>query len=393
MKVVFISNSFNHHQKPFSDAMYSRIGKSYCFIETRPIRKERLEMGWGKEEKPDYVKQNYVSADAQKVCQELIDDADIVIHAHSSAPDELIRNRVKANKLTFVYSERIYKAGCACYKLPWHSLLNYRRGYMRPNVYLLCASAYSARDFAKTLSFIGRTFKWGYFPKTKQYDLDALFRLKREKERISILWCGRFLEWKHPDVPVLIAEQLKQNGYEFDLNIIGSGVMEQELHSMIEQKNLGNCVKLLGTMTPDAVREHMDTADIFLFTSDFNEGWGAVLNESMNSACAVVSSHAIGSAPFLVRDQENGFLYRNGDLDGLYDQVVKLISQPELRETMGRNAYRTIAENWNSAVAAERFVRMTNALLENKRPVAYEEGPFSRAGYITNGWYKNGKNH
>lgn len=392
MKVVFISNSFNHHQKPFCDAMYSKIRDDYCFIETRPIRQERLDMGWGQEAKPDYVKQNYVSEAARRTCQELIDSADVVIHAHGSAPDELIRSRVKTNKLIFVYSERIYKKGCVYHKLPWHILLNYRRGYMRRNTYLLCASAYSAGDFAKTISFIGKTYKWGYFPQTKQYNLDALFRIKREKLRPSILWCGRFLEWKHPEIALLIAERLKQNGYEFDMNIIGSGEMEQELRDIISQKELGNYVKLLGTMSPEAVRTHMEATDIYLFSSDFNEGWGAVLNEAMNSACAVVASHAMGSAPFLIRDAENGFIYRYDDLDGAYDRVVRLIRQPDLREKMGRKAYHTITENWNAAIAAERFIHMADALLAGKDPVEYREGPCSKAKFISNGWYKNGKN-
>lgn len=54
------------------------------------------------------------------------------------------------------------------------------------------------------------------------------------------------------------------------------------------------------------VREHMEDADIFLFTSDYNGGRGAVLNESMNSGCMVAASHAIGSVPFLLEDGKRG---------------------------------------------------------------------------------------
>lgn len=393
MKVAFVSNSFNHHQKPFCDAMYGIIGDGYSFIETRPIRKERLEMGWGQEEKPAYVRQNYISDDAKETCQKLIDAADMVLFAHGSAPDELIRNRIKSNKPVIVYSERIYKAGCAFYKLPWHTVLNYRKGYARKNAYLLCASAYSAGDFGKTMSFIGRRFKWGYFPQTKKYDLDALFRMKAENERTSILWCGRFLQWKHPEVPVLVAERLKRNGYEFEMNIIGSGAMEHQLLNMIEQNNLGDYLNLLGTMRPEEVRRHMETADIFLFTSDFNEGWGAVLNEAMNSGCAVVASHAIGAVPFLVKDGDNGFLYQNDDLDAIYDRVISLVKEPRLREKLGRSAYRTITECWNASVAAERFVQLTEDILSKKKLTVYTEGPCSMARCLSNGWYKNGKNH
>ena len=37
---------------------------------------------------------------------------------------------------------------------------------------------------------------------------------------------------------------------------------------------------MLGSMTPEQVREHMEESILFLFTSDFGEGWGAVLNEA-----------------------------------------------------------------------------------------------------------------
>jgi glycosyltransferase involved in cell wall biosynthesis len=76
-------------------------------------------------------------------------------------------------------------------------------------------------------------------------------------------------------------------------------------------------------MAPEAVRDHMEAADIFLFTSDFNEGWGAVLNESMNSACAVVASHAIGSVPFLLKDGENGFIQT---LLEMYAETVNVLT-------------------------------------------------------------------
>ena len=43
--VVFVSNFFNHHQKPFSDAMFGRIGRNYTFIETGTMTQERKALG------------------------------------------------------------------------------------------------------------------------------------------------------------------------------------------------------------------------------------------------------------------------------------------------------------------------------------------------------------
>ena len=47
MKVTFVSNYINHHQIPFSDALYERLGPDYCFVQTMPMEEERVAMGWG----------------------------------------------------------------------------------------------------------------------------------------------------------------------------------------------------------------------------------------------------------------------------------------------------------------------------------------------------------
>lgn len=89
-----------------------------------------------------------------------------------------------------------------------------------------------------------------------------------------ILWVGRLLEWKHPDDALQVAKRLKVAGYVFTMNIIGTGALEQKLKDMIEQYQLNDCVHMLGPMPPESVREYMESSQIFLFTSDRNEGWG-----------------------------------------------------------------------------------------------------------------------
>ena len=172
------------------------------------------------------------------------------------------------------------------------------------------------------------------------------------------------------------------------MSIIGKGEMEAKLHEMIRRKGVEDCVEMLGAMSPDEVRSHMERADVFLFTSDFNEGWGAVLNESMNSGCAVVASHAIGSVPFLIRDGENGLIYENGNQRQLEERVESLIRNSGYRKKLGVNAYESIVNTWNADAAAERFIALSQALLNGKAADSiFKEGPCSRATIINNDWY------
>ena len=71
MKLVFISNFFNHHQKPLSDEFYRILGDEYHFISTTEMPQERLKMGY-----PvltaSYVKYTYKSKSEKEECINLI---------------------------------------------------------------------------------------------------------------------------------------------------------------------------------------------------------------------------------------------------------------------------------------------------------------------------------
>lgn len=389
MRITFFSNFMNHHQLPLCQAMDRLTNGNFTFVSTTPVPKERIQMGYHDMNKQyPFILTTYDSEKNEILAQKLAIDSDILIIG--SAPDKYIKMRLKKKKMTFRYAERLYKTGTSLVRLP-HDLasawLHFGR-FQQPAFQMLCASAYTAADCARFGNFLGRTYKWGYFPEVKQQNIEDLLARKRSNKKVSILWAGRLIDWKHPDASIRVAKKLKQNGYEFKMNIIGNGVMEAQLKQMISDKKLDDYVHMLGAMSPEAVRDHMEAADIFLFTSDFNEGWGAVLNEAMNSACAVVASHAIGSVPFLMEDCVNGLIYRNGDENGLYERVKRLITEPDLREKMGKGAYQTLAEQWNAETAAERFIALAQALLEGKKPDLFETGPCSRAKRLKNWWYK-----
>lgn len=359
MTVVFLSNYFNHHQKAFSDAVYEKVGGRYTFIETSAMPQERKNMGWELKEIPPYVVTWEVFQRNQERYQNLINCADVVITG--SAPYQLVTKRIMANRLVFRYSERPLKKGLELWRYP-DRFLRWRWQYpQNKNVHLLCSSAYAARDYAKFLLFKNRSYKWGYFPQTKQYaDIEVLIA---KKKKHSLIWVARFLELKHPEAAVELARRLKQDGYVFELNMIGDGPLMEKTAQEVKTAGLDDVVHMLGTMPQEAVRTHMEKAEIHIFTSDRNEGWGAVLNEAMNSACVPVADIHIGAAPWLIRDGHNGFLY--GHPDVLYEKVKYLLDNREERVQMAKNAYLTIAEEWNAEIASERILELAEHCIRN----------------------------
>lgn len=378
MKIVFLSNYFSHHQKQLSDELASRV--DYTFISTAQIPQERKTLGWGTEQIPEYVchyRENTLLA------EEKLERADVILVG--SAPETLIRACIQRNQLVFRYHERPLKKGLEPLKYPFRWIRWHLRNPSKQPVYLLCASAFTAGDYAKFGLFSKRAFRWGYFPETKRFGSPEM--LTDAKQPATILWAGRLLDWKHPDDAVFVAEKLKETGTRFEMNIIGSGPMEGQLRERIVQKDLADCVHLLGSMKPDRVRSYMEQSEIFLFTSDRREGWGAVVNEAMNSGCAVVASDAAGSVPYLIRNGENGMVYHSGDVDGLSEGVMELLEQPILRKQLGIKAYRRITELWNAETAAERLFCLAEGLLEGKVQSPYNDGPCSPAPIIRDDWF------
>ena len=374
MKIVFVSNYYNHHQSALAQSFYKKSRGQFYFIQTEPMSEERRQLGWGRESLPEFVKKSYLDKEALQECLFLINDADVVIAG--SAPNSILKHRLKEKKLIFRYSERIYKNWKNTITLPLRFLKYHTYNYFSKNVYLLCASAYAAKDYAKTLNYINKSFKWGYFPEVKEYeDIDYLIN---NKEKNSILWVSRFIDWKHPEVPVQIAKQLKAEGYKFQLNMIGNGTLEKDISLMIEKEGLGDCVSLLGSMPPNEVREYMEKSEIFFLTSDKNEGWGAVLNEAMNSACAVISSDMAGAALYLIKNGINGYLYNEGNFKQIIEIIKNLSKDDFLRRSVGKKAYYSMRDMWNADVASERFIVLAQRMLVSENEYnLFNDGPLS----------------
>ena len=382
-RLVFVSNYFNHHQKALAEEFLKIYGQDYAFIAMTPFNQKRLAIGYSDMNDAPFVLRAYESPEAGQEARTLINESDCVIVA--GMPVNVAAERLAQGKLTFMQSERFFKGPVWKDAVRFVKYCRYSGGRSAAKsrsakFYLLCASAFAAWDYNICGLFRGKAYRWGYFPELKQYDAETLIS---SKEKNSILWVGRFLDWKHPDLAVKLAKNLKAQGKSFRLRIIGSGEMQEELAGMIDAMNLHDCAELCGALPVEQVRAEMERAQIFLFTSDRQEGWGVVLNEAMNSGCAVVAGEKIGSAPYLVRHGENGLIFRDRNIDDLTEKVSMLLDEPERVRALGRNAYSSMVNLWSPDVAAKRFVELAEALRESEGAVSlWEDGPGSVAPVI-----------
>ena len=158
--------------------------------------------------------------------------------------------------------------------------------------------------------------------------------------------------------------------------------MDDDLKTYAEDNKLMDVVTFHGFLPPNRVRQMMEEAHIYLFTSNNLEGWGAVVNEAMNSGCALVAGSMAGAVPYLIKDGENGYIYNGEKLDSFLKKAEALVKHPSRQQKFGNNAYDTIIKQWNSEVAARRLIDFCNAIIKDKDYIAPADGPMSLAPVI-----------
>ena len=188
MKLIFVSNYFNHHQLSFCDALYELLEGDFCFLQTQPMEEERVKMGWQAEERP-YVRYAAKNSCAHKSggektpgsesnsnavtdaedFEKLLFTADVVIFGGCD-DESYIQERLTAGKPIFRYNERLYKEGQWKAVSPRGLLQKYKdhTRYRKAPVYFLCAGAYVPCDYHLINAYPGKMLRFGYFPETRR---------------------------------------------------------------------------------------------------------------------------------------------------------------------------------------------------------------------------------
>jgi len=377
-KLVLFSNYLNHHQQPLADAFYELLGDSFAFVATMPV--DDLELKGGK----DYSSREYCVVAAKDctskaLAMNLARTSEICIFGAQSLDYAIERAKQPNCDLSFEFGERWLKRGWINVLSPhlrrWW--LNYQRYFRHKPFYKLNASAFAAADHRKLHTYEGRCYRWGYFTAVpEKNEVEASLDVSTSGIAPTFMWCARFLKLKHPELPVLMAEKLRQKGHRFVIDFYGSGEEEASTRALASHLGLEDCIHFLGAVPNEQVLQAMRQHDIFLFTSDSNEGWGAVANESMSQGCALVGSDAIGSVPFLLKHRENGMIFKSCNVESLTEQVEWLLNHPFEMNRIQQAAIETMQNVWSPKQAARNFLQLVNDL-QNNRECSVKDGPGS----------------
>ena len=164
-------------------------------------------------------------------------------------------------------------------------------------------------------------------------------QLKIDQNETVFLFAGKLEPKKNP--LLLLRAFKKLNKPQTKLIFIGNGQLENQLKSEAQGDDR---IIFLPFQNQSKMPVVYRLADVFVLPSAYNETWGLAVNEAMASARPVIVSNKVGCAYDLVKDGENGYIIKSGDIDDLARKMS--FFEKENSKKAGQNSLRIIQE-WN----------------------------------------------
>ena len=148
----------------------------------------------------------------------------------------------------------------------------------------------------------------------------------------------------HKDQPTLIraAALLKTQGSPIEVWLIGEGSRRTELQQLINELNVADSVKLLGSRRD--VPALLSQCDLFVFQALRDEGFGIALAEAMAARLPIVATN-VGACREVLEAGRCGLLVPEQDPHAMAQGIVQVLQEGEVKASRTKAAYqRAIAE-------------------------------------------------
>ena len=183
-------------------------------------------------------------------------------------------------------------------------------------------------------------------------------KLGLSPEETVICMVARLERWKGAHVLVQAAPEVLAAHPECRFFIAGGPhpfdpSYAEELKAMIRTLDLNQRVILLGQLPPEEVRLWQISSDLIVQPTSGIEPFGIAVVEAMSLGKVVVASDLGGPAEVIQQDR-SGVLFPPRDAGGLAKTIVALLSDPERRQRIGREAIQR-SEQFSMRVFVDRL--------------------------------------
>lgn len=182
------------------------------------------------------------------------------------------------------------------------------------------------------------------FIKRKEY--------KKNNKESYYLFLGRIDELKGINL-------LVQTWKEVDnckLFIAGKGPLEDKIEADINKNNIKN-IDLLGFKNRNEVMELIMGAKALIVPSQWYEGFPMTIVEAFSVGVPVIASD-IGNLSTIIKDRENGLLFKYNDEYSLKEKILELNTNKELLKKISDGAKDSFDKNYNENINYEILINI-----------------------------------
>lgn len=155
---------------------------------------------------------------------------------------------------------------------------------------------------------------------------------------IQILFVGAIQERKGLIFLFKALEIMHNDGVNFIMNIVGSGLQKDSLEKFAKTKGFDAKVKFWGQISHGKQLYNIyRTSDLFVLPSISAEGVPRVIHEAMIFGCPVVASD-IGSVNWQLSGS-SGIVVESGNVQLLHSAIMSVLTDPTLRRSLIYNGY------------------------------------------------------
>jgi phosphatidylinositol alpha-1,6-mannosyltransferase len=191
-------------------------------------------------------------------------------------------------------------------------------------------------------------------------------------DRQVVVCVSRLMPRKGQDSLIRALPQIRERtGQDVALLIVGGGPYRKDLEELVAGTGLGRDVVITGGVPWEELPAHYAAGDVFAMPCRTRqggwdvEGLGIVYLEASATGLPVVSGDS-GGAPDAVREGETGFIVGGRDQDALVARVSRLLTDPSLRDALGRAGRQWVVDAWGWERSAGRL----RLLLDGRDPDA-----------------------